>query len=283
MRHEQCSIPIVKWRPLTSSLLRLQATSLRLNHVSSMKNLDNLRTCPQCGSDLAGPFCSQCGQDNTHQRLHTKDVLKDVAGHFLTFDSKVFRTVSGLMRNPGRISLEYVQGKRQSYLSPFKFYVTVSALFFLITRLLQVKYRIDISLAPSSRLAQAANEMSQFLTSQLDYVVVVTLPLMAIVFRLVFRKSKYNFAETFVFLLYVTGVGYILQVLITPFARFASEGLIILGFLLRFGFLICGSVVFYQKKPLLGTVQTVLALFLYVLLTGSVAIAIGYAIYFCCS
>ena len=48
------------------------------------------------------------------------------------FDSKFFSTLKYLFAKPGFLSLEFLKGRRASYLHPIRMYVFTSALFFVI-------------------------------------------------------------------------------------------------------------------------------------------------------
>ncbi|AUC21120.1 hypothetical protein BTO15_02865 [Polaribacter sejongensis] len=48
------------------------------------------------------------------------------------FDAKFWKTLIPLLIRPGEVSKNYIAGKRQRYSNPFKFYLTVSVIFFLI-------------------------------------------------------------------------------------------------------------------------------------------------------
>ena len=48
------------------------------------------------------------------------------------FDAKFWQTLIPLLIRPGEVSKNYIAGKRQRYSNPFKFYLTVSVIFFLI-------------------------------------------------------------------------------------------------------------------------------------------------------
>ncbi|ARV15319.1 hypothetical protein BTO07_09285 [Polaribacter sp. SA4-12] len=48
------------------------------------------------------------------------------------FDAKFWKTIIPLLIKPGEVSKNYIAGKRQRYTNPFRFYLTVSIIFFLI-------------------------------------------------------------------------------------------------------------------------------------------------------
>lgn len=54
---------------------------------------------------------------------------------FISLDSKFWTTFIPLLTKPGRVSKDYIEGKRVRYSNPFQFYLTVSIIFFLIVGL----------------------------------------------------------------------------------------------------------------------------------------------------
>ena len=103
------------------------------------------RLCQNCESPLTGPFCAQCGQHDVdyHRGFHhlTHDLLENV----FHFEGKFFVTVAWLLVKPGRITREFVAGRRASQLNPLRFYIFVSVLFFLGVSLLNHGHLIDLS------------------------------------------------------------------------------------------------------------------------------------------
>ncbi len=82
--------------------------------------------------DTADKYCHQCGQLNTIKRLALKDFFQEFFASFISYDSKVWRTVTDLLFKPGQVTKEYCDGKRTRYANPFRFFLTVSIVFFLI-------------------------------------------------------------------------------------------------------------------------------------------------------
>lgn len=58
--------------------------------------------------------------------------MYDLFNGLFNLDGKFWNTIIPLITNPGDVSLKYISGKRQQYSNPFRFYLTVSILFFLI-------------------------------------------------------------------------------------------------------------------------------------------------------
>jgi len=85
--------------------------------------------------EMADKFCHQCGQLNTTKRLALKDFFQEFFASFISYDSKLWRTITTLLFKPGRVTKEYCDGKRTQYANPFRFFLTVSIVFFLIIQL----------------------------------------------------------------------------------------------------------------------------------------------------
>ncbi|GAB2653086.1 DUF3667 domain-containing protein [Flavihumibacter cheonanensis] len=90
------------------------------------------KNCLNCGTEVAGRYCQQCGQENIIARESFWSLLTHFVYDITHFDSKFFGTMSQLLTKPGKLSLEYIQGKRNSQLNPIRMYVFTSAFFFII-------------------------------------------------------------------------------------------------------------------------------------------------------
>jgi hypothetical protein len=63
------------------------------------------------------------------------DFLGEAAEVFTHADSRLWRTVAPLLFRPGFLTQQFLQGRRASYLPPFRLYIVVSLLFFLVVSL----------------------------------------------------------------------------------------------------------------------------------------------------
>ncbi len=94
------------------------------------------RRCLNCGSMVAGKHCPQCGQSGDVHVLSLREVAGDVTHSLLHLDSRVWRTLRLLVRRPGELTREFVAGRHQLYIPPFRLYLAVSVLFFALQALL---------------------------------------------------------------------------------------------------------------------------------------------------
>lgn len=89
--------------------------------------------CADCGVEVAGRFCSNCGQAaHVHRTLlHLGEELLHGVMHF---DGRLWRTLPMLIFNPGRLTREWVQGKRTRYVSPLAMFLfTLFVMFFALS------------------------------------------------------------------------------------------------------------------------------------------------------
>jgi hypothetical protein len=86
--------------------------------------------CENCGAQLTGRYCAQCGQAAIDYRRSFRHVIADVLDSFLNWDSKFFHTIGLLIAKPWRLTNEFLAGKRVRYLNPLRLYLLASILFF---------------------------------------------------------------------------------------------------------------------------------------------------------
>ncbi|MFT5238884.1 MAG: hypothetical protein ACI9M9_002501 [Flavobacteriaceae bacterium] len=94
--------------------------------------------CLNCGHplDLSDLYCAYCGQLNTTKQLSLKDFFGEFIGSVFTYDSRLRYTIKDLLFKPGRITYNYVKGQRLKYANPFRFFLSVSIIYFLIQSLI---------------------------------------------------------------------------------------------------------------------------------------------------
>jgi hypothetical protein len=89
-----------------------------------------LTHCENCGAQLTGKYCGQCGQPAIDYRRSFRHVIVDVLDSFLNWDSKFFATLALLIVKPWRLTNDFLAGKRVRYVHPLRLYLLASILFF---------------------------------------------------------------------------------------------------------------------------------------------------------
>jgi Protein of unknown function (DUF3667) len=92
----------------------------------------NSRSCLNCGAPTTAQYCAECGQRVTDPDPTLRELVEEMAGELLHWDGKLWSTLKTLIRWPGALTLEYVAGKRASYISPLRLYLTASVVYFFL-------------------------------------------------------------------------------------------------------------------------------------------------------
>jgi hypothetical protein len=78
--------------------------------------------CLNCGTPLVGPHCHECGQrGHVHRTIGA--FFHDLLHGVLHFEGKLWRTLPLLAWRPGRLTREYIDGRRASYVSPIALFL----------------------------------------------------------------------------------------------------------------------------------------------------------------
>jgi len=93
-------------------------------------------TCLDCDAPVTGKHCAECGQSAGVHVLSMREVAGDVTHSLPHLDSRVWRTLKLLIRKPGELTREFIAGRHQRYLPPFRLYFAISILFFALSALL---------------------------------------------------------------------------------------------------------------------------------------------------
>jgi hypothetical protein len=112
---------------------QIQTTRRILRHADIVDGeLKPLELCLNCGTPLSGQYCGNCGQRATSRLISVWELLRDAFGDLLEVDSRLWRTLTPLMVRPGRLTLDYLEGARARYMPPFRMYLVLSIVFFLV-------------------------------------------------------------------------------------------------------------------------------------------------------
>ncbi len=92
--------------------------------------------CLNCGTELKGPFCYYCGQPDRNFMRFFPVLLRDLMEDLLDLDARFMRTLKPLLFKPGRLTYDYMNGRRFRYTTPMRLYIFSSITFFLLATLL---------------------------------------------------------------------------------------------------------------------------------------------------
>jgi len=87
--------------------------------------------CRNCGSALAGAYCSACGQP-AHLHRSLASLGHDILHGVFHFEGKVWHTIPELLLHPGRLTRRYIDGERAKFVSPMALYLFTVFLMFAV-------------------------------------------------------------------------------------------------------------------------------------------------------
>jgi hypothetical protein len=88
-------------------------------------------TCPSCGADVATPFCPGCGERPiVAADLSLKGIAAQLTKAVGGIDGRLLRTLRGLLRHPGSLTLAYAEGRRKPLVGPLQLFFLANVAFF---------------------------------------------------------------------------------------------------------------------------------------------------------
>ena len=105
------------------------------------RNRRPLYNCKNCGTQIVpdDAFCRKCGQENHDHHLTMKAMLYEFVEGITHFDNKVINTYKNLIFKPGKLTKEYIEGKRVSYVPPVRLYIFTAFVYFFLMGLMVTK------------------------------------------------------------------------------------------------------------------------------------------------
>lgn len=90
--------------------------------------------CANCATAVNGNFCPACGQETTLHVPSAREFLHEFVGHYVALEGKLWKTLGLLLFRPGRLTCEYIAGRRARYVQPLRLYLTLSIIFFALLK-----------------------------------------------------------------------------------------------------------------------------------------------------
>ena len=87
-------------------------------------------SCKNCSAPLAGAYCSACGQESRIETPTVGEFVREFVQEQMALEGKLLRTLKLLVTQPGALTLDYIQGRRQCYVRPLRLYLALSVVFF---------------------------------------------------------------------------------------------------------------------------------------------------------
>ncbi len=101
--------------------------------MSVHKKRRKVEICHNCHTilSLENNFCPHCGQENHDLKVPLGHLAFEVFEGFTHFDTKFYNTMRAIFLSPGKITKDFLEGRRGRYVPPVRLYFLISFVFFL--------------------------------------------------------------------------------------------------------------------------------------------------------
>ena len=174
--------------------------------------------CKNCQSSLEGAYCKSCGQRDVDLERPILSLVGDLLKETFELDGRSAVTVRTLFLHPGKLTYEFLAGRRRSYTSPLRLYLAISILFFLLAAW---GARSGFLLEPGQDPRFDAAIQAGFLTDDLPRLMFVLLPVFALLLKIVYAHRLYF--DHLIFSLHLHCAAYVILALMMPLEVLASQ------------------------------------------------------------
>ncbi len=216
-----------------------------------------LPNCTNCGAELSGPFCSNCGQKKEHK--HDLTVLNFI-GHtlheFTHFDSRFFKSFKYLVTKPGYLTEEFIKGHRKNYINPIRLFIIINIIYLFLpsvntfTTPLQTqmndRYRNIVRPMVNNKVnelgisyAEYEKEFDKKIKEHAEMLIIVMVVLFSVLLSLLYFSQRRYFVEHLILslniysiLLFWLSIGFLFFELVFFVLLLSVEKIMVLGHLI---------------------------------------------------
>lgn len=250
--------------------------------VNSLKDKQE-GNCLNCEARVSGNYCSNCGQKLQPTKLPIRLFLEDVLETLLTIDNRLFRTLRDLFFKPGRVTEEYIEGKRAKYLPPLRVYISISVIYFLLAQFIESDKILFVNFTQDegSRI-----NLAKLIQTGLFLLV----PVMAAILKVLHKKRNAFYIEYLIFSIHIHSIWFVcftFQLLMKWFVNIVSgqipllveNGILVVGELSQIIAIIYLAICLkrvFQETWVKALLKSITALFLYLITLALITfIAVG--------
>ncbi|MEQ8905423.1 DUF3667 domain-containing protein [Ekhidna sp.] len=232
----------------------------------------NHKECLNCGYELGGNYCPNCGQSTSIHRITFRETIKDFFSSTFALEGPLLSTIKLLIVNPGKLFREFIGGKRKAYYKPVAFFVVLTAVLIIVRAVIGYDPFQEQPQMKSESVQEKARvliDAGKFMVKHINHIMFFLVISIGLVSKLFFSK-KYNLAEYVTIGFYISGI-YILvgvvQMIVSVYITYITPQY---NMILLFLYIIYASTSFHQKKSFLAVFKYVFmsltAILLYVVL-----------------
>lgn len=222
--------------------------------------------CLNCGTELIGNYCHNCGQQKISPGISVKNSWDEYFYKSIYWESSFSYTVRDLFLAPGNFVRNFINGKRKDYVKPVGFFLMTVSFFILMFHFFSEGH---FSYMKSTFVGQetqemidsniSANDFRQLEVSRLNYLIFLLPPVLAMFHTLVFRNKEVSYGERLAFYLYILGFGALINVIFLPLSLI-TPAMWTIRFIPLAIYYIYAIVQFSKEKPLSGIIKSLIVL-----------------------
>ena len=183
--------------------------------------------CMNCGAELHGPYCSNCGQKVTDLKQSFWSFLMEYLANAFQLDTRLLPTIREMVIHPGRLTQEFFKGRINSYVHPLKMNMFM---------LLIVIAMVALFMSPSTNISDdqtneaLSSDLNSLIQTYLPIFILLMTPVLGLVVQLFNLRKRRPFMEHFVFALHFAAFVEMFFVLKMVVSHFCNNAWIDLAF-----------------------------------------------------
>ena len=227
-----------------------------------------MKQCRNCLASFQGVYCPSCGQKDIDLERPVWELARELARETFDIDGRAWRTLKTMFLRPGRLTEEFLHGKRRTYTPPLRLYIVISVVFFVLAAWLASR---GVLLESGQDLETDARGQAQFLAEELPRLMFVLLPVFALLLKITYPRRLYF--DHVIHSLHLHSAAYVVFALMLPLedkAHWFPIAVQILFLVYLLGHLVISSRRVYSTSWGIASAKTLVVLLAYLILLSAV-------------
>lgn len=243
--------------------------------------MESQLNCKNCQAPIQGNYCSVCGQKVINERITVRHLIHYLFSTITNLDSGLWYTLFQLLKRPGKVIDEYINGRTRPYYHPLRLALLLGTVSFLImfsfTNFAETQTSISNFINPTvDEETRAFQEKFQAaMRPFMNFIPILFIPFNALASRWLYGRKRINYAEHMVLHAYIYGIiafislplyfiyGYFNLFMLSP----------LFGMIMTCFYLFIAFRQIFDTKPFPNLIKTILTYFLgYILFFISIGI-----------
>lgn len=181
--------------------------------------------CQNCGSELTGAFCAECGQRADTRRFQLKPMVAEAMENFFHLRRGLPFTLKQVLFRPGSSVREYIEGHRTKWYKPLAFIMLMGLVAGVVMQYANIEVAEFSTTGNGQEEAQTLMQerYNELMARNYTLFQIFMLPLYALTSFFIFRSSRFNYAENLVLNCYVLGTTALISTLMMALIHFTPN------------------------------------------------------------